>query len=262
MHEARKPSVRLAPLVGCIVGISLLSGCLGTTGSPSFAPNSSAAAAKTSAAVPHTRSAPLSRDITLKAPKGYCIDTGSVRSGLNGSSAMIATCTALSGKPAGASAALMTVSLSPPRPSDAPAVTHHDLRRAADGTVLQSTQNGTLALARIKAKSPAISGADTTYWRGATTLNSRLVLMSLYPAEQSALNGDAGAATLTSLAKGLSAKNEGLLGQLRKTAPVDRAEGELQNNASTVLESRSQAETASEPKKPRSSIIGRIFNRS
>jgi len=81
------------------------------------------------AAIPKLASAELARGaVNVTAPKGYCIDQTSIVSGLGGSSATLAPCSALDGKGASREmSAVMTVSVSPRRPSPAPAPTSADL---------------------------------------------------------------------------------------------------------------------------------------
>lgn len=243
-----------------------LSACVGNSGAGfSFAPKSavSSEAVQTSPATPKTTRTTLARgSITLKAPKGYCIDETSISNGLQGSSAMLAACTSLDGKGAGMEAAVMTVSISPRRGEGAAAPSTNDLAQAAaPRSILQLKQKGTLALVKVgSGGNEVFSPADPVHWRGATSLDTRLVLLGLFAPEGSELTSDKGATLLASLARGISAKRGSLLGAAKREteAEVETAT-ETQPKAASISNA---PDTVEAKKKGASGFIARLLNRS
>ncbi|MEP5154372.1 hypothetical protein [Planktotalea sp.] len=240
----------------CCVALSACSDGEGLSFAPKVS-SEAANAAQTSPAIPKTTQTTFARgSIKLKAPKGYCIDETSIQNGLNGSSAMLSTCTALDGKGSGTDAAVMSVSISPrggatatnPRPQDlAQAVTPHK--------VLQQTQQGNLALIKVATGGDEAFGpADPTHWRGATMLDTRLVLFGLFAPEGSELTGNKGATLLTSLARGLSATRGSLLGL--NTSQTD------EDDQPKAVREIAGPDTVDTAKKGTGGFIARLLNRS
>lgn len=241
-----------------------LSGCLGGGEGLSFAPTNTDTTTS-SPTVPHSQKTALARGgVTVKAPNGYCIDDTSVRNGLVNSSALIATCTSLKGKGSGLDSAVMTVNVSARRPSESQAPDADTLAQAiGPDRALSRSQKGTLALVNVKdGGDDMFAPADARHWRGATTLDTRLVLLGLYAPEGSALAGSGGSALMVKLAKGISATKGSFLG---------RALSQDQNTQepSTQPDSSAQTETAVEeaggkeiPKKGVRGLIGRLFKQS
>lgn len=232
----------------------------------SFAPTSSPGSgegAQSGPAVPKSTRTTLARGtITLKAPKGYCIDDTSVSNGLQGSSAMLAKCSSLDGKGAGADAAVMSISVSPRRGEGALLPSTNDLAQAASPrSILQLKQKGDLALVQVgTGGSNVFSAAGPVHWRGATALDTRLVLLGLFAPEGSQLSGDKGAALLASLARGLSATRGSLF-----SLGVDGSDEEPKQARANQPESASEipaTDTVEAKKKGASSVIGRLLNRS
>ena len=237
----------------------------GGGGGFSFAPKSAAQAEseQIGPAVPKSTKTTLARGtITLKAPKGYCIDESTVSNGLQGSSAMLAKCSALDGKGSGADTAVMSVSVSPRRGAAAPAPTLNDLvQAAAPRKVLQQTQKGNLALIQIATGGDDVfSPADPVHWRGATALDTRLVILALYAPVGSDLVKAKGASLLATLARGISVKRGSLLSAKATATP---ATGPQANTFQPEVAPVNLGTDTVEPeKKGAGGFIARLLNRS
>ncbi|MEM9579870.1 MAG: hypothetical protein AAF891_04225 [Pseudomonadota bacterium] len=201
--------------------------------------------------------------VTVKAPKNYCIDDASVTNGLTGSSVRIAKCTALDGKGgAAATSAVMTVRVSPRRTAEAPVPTTDDLAAAvAPAEILASQQKGSLALVHVASGGDdAFKPADPRHWRGATALDTRLVLLSLYAPKGAPMAGGKGADLLTSLARGISVTRGGFLGL---TAQPDDASKAADDEAGAATPPLDEALPENDVgKKGLAKALGRLFNRS
>lgn len=239
-----------------------LSACVDGEGM-SFAQKGDTEGEPSAVVVPKTTQTTLARGaVTLKAPKGFCIDATSVSNGLHGSSALLAKCSSLDGKGAGPGAAVMSVQISPRRTGDAAAPTGQDLVTAAlPRRALQTKQKGTLALVQLETGGDEVfSLADPIHWRGATELDTRLVLLALFAPAGSELTSDKGAELLTSFARGLSATRGTLLGLGRKTSEEEGAEAE--NSQPMDVQEVSATETVEPEKKGGQGLIARLLNRS
>ena len=218
------------------------------------------------AAIPKLASAELARGaVNVTAPKGYCIDQTSIVSGLGGSSATLAPCSALDGKGASREmSAVMTVSVSPRRPSPAPAPTSADLAAAvAPAEVLSAQTKGQLALVHVATGGDALfQPADPKHWRAATSLDSRLVLLSLYAPADAPLAADAGAALLSQLARGIKATRSGGLLGLRAPAPEAQDGQDALATQETLAPAGTQPEAEAAQQKGLKRVFGRLFNRS
>lgn len=220
---------------------------------------------------PKSRKVTLARgDITVHAPKGFCIDTGSVKQGLSESSVLLARCSALDGKGADGPAAVMSLRVSARRSAQQSQVTLADLASAFDAAdVLTQQQKGSLAIVQVR-QTPNVpfKGTDATRWHAATGLDDRLVLMSLYAPKGGSMAKSAGSATLIALARGLSAKRGNILERLQRQNPDEARAAPASSNKKQQI---NPAPTASAPvpdvvtvdpdaKKPRRGLIGRLFN--
>lgn len=239
-----------------LVSCTALSACVGGEGF-SFAPNNNGASS--TVVVPNTRQTTLARGtVKLKAPKGYCIDEGSVSTGLQGSSAMLATCSSLDGKGASADSSVMSVQVSARRADveSAPAI-QHLIDAAQPRAVLQTKQKGNLALAQIATGGDDVFGpADPVHWRAVTELDTRLIVLGLFAPAGSDLAGDKGGQLLASLARGLSATRGTLLGLATESSENEEvAQPKSEQNASTP-------DTVDPEKKAGRGFIGRLLNRS
>ncbi len=243
-----------------------LSACNSTGGAGfSFAQKGDAPvanAANSDPVVPNTSKTTLARgSVTLKAPKGFCIDQTSVSNGLQGSSAMLAECSALDGKGA-RDGAVMSVSISPRRGEQISAPSTDDLSKAAaPRKILQRTQKGDLALVQIASGgNDVFSPAAPVHWRGATLLDTRLVLLGLFAAEGSDLTGNKGAALLASLARGISAKRGTLLGAITPTQGKNTLDANSTQPKS--VPENATPDTVEADKKAGKGFIARLLNRS
>ncbi|WP_439141344.1 hypothetical protein [Planktotalea sp.] len=247
-----------------LVCCASLSACVGGEGF-SFAPNGAAGPENSQADRAYAKSTQvtLARGaVKLKAPEGFCIDPASVSSGLRGSSAMLAKCSSLDGKGAGEDTAVMSVQISARRGSTATAPSGQDLINATrPRRTLQSKQKGDLALIQIATGGDEVfSAADPVHWRGATALNTRLVLLGLFAPKGSEIASDEGAELLASLARGISATQGSLLG-LGPAASDASSETDAKNQAKDVSEN-STTEKVEPTKKGGQGFIARLLNRS
>ena len=254
-----------ARLLGlALVCCASLSACVGGEGF-SFAPKGAAApeSSEPDAAYAKSTQVTLARGaVKLKAPEGFCIDQASVSSGLRGSSAMLAKCSSLDGKGAGDDTAVMSVQISARRGSTATAPSGQDLINATrPRRTLRSKQKGDLALIQIATGGDEVfSAADPIHWRGATALDTRLVLLGLFAPKGSAMTSDEGAELLASLARGISATQGTLLGLGRKASNAS-SETDAKNQPKGVSEN-SMLETVEPVKKGGQGFIARLLNRS
>lgn len=252
-------------VAGLLAGFIALGACTdgaGGEGGFSFAMAGTGKAVQTGPAIPKSPRAELAGGtVKIKAPKGYCVDQTSIKNGLTGSSAMIAACTSLDGKGANETAAVITVSVSPRREADARAPNTDDLAAAvAPAPVLARIQKGTLALVQVgQGGEGFLAPADPVHWRGATMLDTRLVMLALFAPKGTTLVGPKGADLMTALARGISTKRGSLFGQ----GITARDE---QTDVSTTQELKPDTSNAAQEgppaKKAPSGFIGRLFNRS
>ena len=239
-----------------------LSACVSGEGL-SFAQKDEAEGTPTGVLIPKTTQTTLARGaIKLTAPKGYCIDETSVSSGLQGSSALLAKCSSLDGKGASTDTAVMSVRISPRRGESATAPSAQDLASAAmPRKTLQTKQKGNLALAQLATGGDEVlAPADPIHWRGATELDTRLVLLSLFAPKGSDLTGDKGADLLVALARGISATRGSLLGFGRDAR--ERKDANLENTQLKDVAESSTTDTVDSEKKGGQGIIARLLNRS
>lgn len=249
---------------GALVLCCLLAGCNTSGGQGfSFASAGGTGDAQTGPVVPKSTQTSLARGaVTLKAPRGYCIDDTSVSNGLQGSSALLAKCSALDGKAAGPDAAVMTVSISPRRGAGAGAPSADDLADAvAPHQVLSRAMRGELALVQVASGADAaFAPADPVHWRGATELDTRLVLLGLFAPEGSAMRGAKGGDMLATLARGISA-TRGTLFSRAAPAGMD-ADGSKQETQPEGVSNTEATDTVEPEKKGLRKLIGGLLNRS
>jgi len=239
-----------------------LGACVGGEGL-SFARKGEAEGTPSGVVILKTTQTTLARGaIKLTAPKGYCIDETSVSSGLQGSSAMLAQCSSFDGKGAGTDIAVMSVQVSSRRGESATAPSAQDLVSAAmPRKTLQTKQKGNLALAQLATGGDEVlAPADPIHWRGATKLDTRLVLLSLFAPKGSDLTGNKGAELLAALAHGISAKRGSLFG-FGRDAPESKDANSESIQPIDVAES-STIDTVEPEKKGSQGIIARLLNRS
>jgi hypothetical protein len=242
-----------------------LSACVDGANGFSFAPKTmpSTDGAQEGPVIAKTTRATLALgSFVVTAPKGYCIDETSISNGLQSSSLMLAKCSSLDGKGAGADTTVMSVQISNRRGAGAVAPTATDLAQAtAPRRVLQQKQKGALALVQVATGGNEVfSVADPVHWRGATLLDQRLVLLGLFAPKGSSMTSNTGSDALTKLAKGLSATRGSLLGNNSK-APDTSVEGNAIEQ-SEVASKIPAPDTVEPAKKGARGLIGRLLNRS
>lgn len=247
-----------------LVCCASLSACVGGEGF-SFAPNGAAAPESSQADRAYAKSTQvtLARGaVKVKAPEGFCIDQASVSSGLRRSSAILAKCSSLDGKGAGEDTAVMSVQISARRGSTTAAPSGQDLINATrPRRTLQSKQKGDLALIQIATGGDEVfSAADPVHWRGATALDTRLLLLGLFAPKGSEMTSDEGAELLASLERGISATQGSLLG-LGPAASNASSETDAENQLKDVPKD-STTETVEPTKKGGQGFIARLLNRS
>lgn len=242
-----------------------LSACVDGANGRSFAPKDTAQTkgAKEGTIVAKSTRATLARgSFIVTAPEGYCIDESSINNRLQSGSLMLAKCSSLDGKGAGADTTVMSLQISNRRGARAVAPTTTDLAQAsAPRRVLQQKQKGALALIQVATGGDEVfSVADPVHWRGSTLLDQRLVLLGLFAPKGSSMTSDAGADLLTKLTKGLSATRGSILGNNSNT-PATPVEGSPIEQLGIV--SKIPAPNTVEPeKKGARGLIGRLLNRS
>lgn len=239
-----------------------LSACVGGEGF-SFASKKSVEGTPSGVVVPKSASTTLARGaVKLNAPKGYCIDESSVSNGLQGSSALLAKCSSLEGKGAGSDTAVISVQVSPRRGDAAATPTPQDLVRAvAPNKILQSKQKGALSLVQVATGGDDVfKPADPTHWRGATALDTRLIMFGLFVPKGSALKGNAGADLLTAFARGVSATKGNLLSFSRSKTNAEDAKPK--NTQLKGAQKPDAPDTVESDKKGGKGLIARLLNRS
>ena len=147
--------------------------------------------------------------VVLSAPRGYCIDRGSVR---RDGFALIARCDTLghAGARRNDPLGLISVTVLPVTP-DAKAPDAERLAASAPrAEVLDTRRIQGLTLVRLRTATPPHDGTADVFWRGAFVLNGALVGLSLWAPEGSAALGDTGAGLLAELARRTRAASAGV----------------------------------------------------
>ena len=161
--------------------------------------------------------------VELTAPRGYCIDEGSLRRiGGGGGFALVASCESLTGTPGLAvDPALMTVSvLARDAPAQAP-VAARLAAAVAPAPVGATGEADGLAYAQVlEGGETILPGGDPKHWRGARVVGDRLVGLAVYAPADSPLGrgGAEGRRLLSALAAGLAARFPDTAGD---TAQID-----------------------------------------
>ena len=146
--------------------------------------------------------------VHLSAPRGYCIDAGSLRRLAGGGDfALLAPCTQLTDSHGFAAApALMTVSVMPQGADAAAPDAARLVAAVAPAPVGAHGQGAETAYAQVmQGGELALPGGDPRHWRGAKAVAGHLTSLALYAPEGSALAGRDGRLLLGDLAAGLSA---------------------------------------------------------
>lgn len=202
---------------------------------------------------PLTEVALAAGEVRLTAPRGYCIDDGSLRSLAGGGGfALIAPCTQLTGAPGPMVApALMTVSVMRGGRDTAPPDAESLAAAIAPAPVGARGEADGLAYAQVMAGGEAVlPGGDPRHWRGARTVAGHLASLSLYAPEGSALTGREGRLLLGDLAAGLSS---------RAAAPAPDAPAPDDAPPETETSAAARPETGTEPRR---GLLSRLFPKS
>lgn len=182
--------------------------------------------------------------VRVTAPRGYCIDDGSVRRLAGGGGfALLAPCTQLSG-PGGpvAAPALMTVSVMRASGEAAPPDVEGLVAAIAPTPVGARGEAAGLAYAQVMEGGEAVlPGGDPRHWRGTRAVGGYLASLALYAPQGSSLAGREGRLLLGDFAAGLAAR-------AKNTAEVSS------NNANT--QTRAENNTS---KTPRPGLLARLF---
>ncbi|WP_297774320.1 hypothetical protein [uncultured Roseovarius sp.] len=152
------------------------------------------------------RSVPLyGGDVVVEGPRGYCIDPTSLKRGLTGSFALLASCESLTGQVGViVEPAVMTVSVLPARgaaqqpdaASMARALAPVEVRVAEDGdgiSLVQVMQGG----------QEALPGGDPVHWRAGMVINGHLLGLAVYGPKGGGVSGRMGREMLRDLAEAL-----------------------------------------------------------
>ncbi|RXV60802.1 hypothetical protein C6W92_13035 [Roseovarius sp. A46] len=190
--------------------------------------------------------------VRVSAPRGYCIDDGSLRSLAGGGGfALLAPCAQLAGTPGQTAApALMTVSVMRQARDAAPPDAEGLVAAIAPAPVGAQGQEAGLAYVQVMQGGEAVlPGGDPRHWRGARSVGGHLASLSLYAPEGSALAGREGRLLLADLAAGLSGR-----------AP--EAPAEADTDTEVEAETTTGAETGAEAtaaKTQRRGFFARLF---
>jgi len=202
---------------------------------------------------PQGRQAPLTEatlgpgPVRVSAPRGYCIDEGSLRRLAGGGGfALLAPCAQMTDTPRIAAApALRTVSVMPQRPDTAPPDAEALAAAIAPAPVGARGHEAGLVYAQVMTGGEAVlPGGDARHWRGTRAVGGHLASLALYAPEDSPLAGREGRLLLGDLAAGLSAQPA--------TADADAAPGA----------SAQDQDEAEAPAPQRRGFFARLFPRS
>ncbi|WP_083100298.1 hypothetical protein [Pseudophaeobacter leonis] len=167
--------------------------------------NQSADASSTRSTAAHSQASFAKGNVTLVAPRGYCIDSTTLRQDASGGFALLPRCNFLQGSSwfGRNRAAVITATIGKTNAAAAPSTA--DLARTAEGAkLLYYDDKGLLPLVRLQWQGHSVtgsSGASADHWRGAFVLNDHLVVLGLYAPEGSELLGHPGADLLTEMTR-------------------------------------------------------------
>ena len=216
-----RPGLRATFAAVLIAG---LAGCLGEGSNGGFANGFGllpAAASKpgsdsTSAAADDGRDRAL-RQATLaggrlgvRGPRGYCVDPATLRRGLIGGFALIASCNSLSGGWASPDVepVVMTVQVQPALNRRQPPSVAAMAAALAPLQALRTVEEDGLSLVHMASGGDAVlPRGDPKHWRGAMMINGHLVGLAVYAPRGSVFAGTRGQRLIRTLAQGLRAAN-------------------------------------------------------
>jgi hypothetical protein len=164
-----------------------------------------AGTSSTSSTATHSQASFAKGNVTLVAPRGYCIDSTTLRQNASGGFALLPRCNFLQGSSwfGRNKAAVITATIGKTNEAAAPSTA--DLARTAEGAkLLYYDDKGLLPLVRLQWQGHSVtgsSGASADHWRGAFVLNDHLVVLALYAPEGSELLGRPGADLLTEMTR-------------------------------------------------------------
>ena len=142
-------------------------------------------------------------NVVVAGPRGYCIDSQSLRRGGDGGFVLIASCESLTGKAGQAVApAVMTVSVLPRRLNAEQPTAADIAAQAAPAEVLAADDGDGISMVRLASGGDALMpGGDPKYWRGGMLINGHVVGLAVYGPKGSAIAGKSGRSTLLALAE-------------------------------------------------------------
>ena len=149
-------------------------------------------------------------DVVVRGPRGYCIDSRSLRRRDDGGFALLASCEALSGMRGEAvEPVLITVSVLPDPPEGAVtgAPTADEIASTmAPAEVLAAHESAGLTMVQFASGGDRIlPGGDGRHWRGGMWLGGHLIALALYAEADSPMAGKDGRGLLTELARRMRA---------------------------------------------------------
>ncbi len=214
--------------IGLIFG---LGGCLGEGGGGlGFLGSSSSQSAEGGEVAKPLRQASLAGGkVVVAAPRGYCVDRGSLDSRPSGGFALIGSCAALGGAGPWDEPVVMTVQVQRrPLRQASP-----DSRALADAVaplrVLAREDGDGISLIHLaEGGDAALPGSDPRHWRGAMMINGHAVALSLYVPEGSSAAGRAGRDRLIALAEAMleASPIRGYAGEIAAARNAAEDEGE------------------------------------
>ncbi len=230
----------VAALAGCQDTLSLLSAGGATAG-------------EAGRAVPVTRRAELGGGtVVVVPPAGYCLDKSSIANRAGGGFALIASCESLTGRPAGllVEPAVITVSVSRPGGSGNQPEAELLAQALPDTAPLRAANGDGLTIVHVAGQDGALPGArgDTRHWRGAMSVNGRLVGLAVYGAAGSAIAGAEGERLLVAQAE-----------LIRDQSPTRAAAPPAPAASQAAAADASADPQVAERRQPRRGIFSRLF---
>lgn len=142
--------------------------------------------------------------VVVAAPRGYCIDRNTLKSGPSGGFALIGSCAVLGTSGPDVEPVVMTVQAQPrllrQEAPDAAALA----TAAAPAKVLERADGDGISMIHLAEGGDRVLGAgDGRYWRGAMLINGYLVGLALYAPKDSPAAGTRGKAYMLALAEAL-----------------------------------------------------------
>ena len=210
-HRAMGPVLALGLVMA-------LAGCLGEGGGFGFLSEKAANGAVSQAAgdlratpraakkAPLAKAALVGGKVVVQGPRGYCVDPGTLRRGIGGGFALIASCNSLSGELSGVDVepAVMTVQVqSGLTRKEAPSAGAMAAALAPE-RALERVDGDALSLVHMAGGGDRdLPMSDPKHWRGAMMINGYLVGLAVYAPKGSALAGKGGKRLIVDLAETL-----------------------------------------------------------